>query len=75
MLKPMDLAVEKVSDVIVEIEKKYPGLESYLLDELGRLRQHVNIFVDGSLIKDREQLTDTLTSDSEVFIMQALSGG
>jgi sulfur-carrier protein len=74
-LKPMEISVEKVSEVITEIEKEYPGIENYLLDELGRLRQHVNIFVDGDLIKDREQLTDTLTSDSEVFIMQALSGG
>ena len=54
---------------------KFPGIENYLIDDQRVLRKHVNIFVNGSLIKDREQLTDALTSDSEVYIMQALSGG
>jgi molybdopterin converting factor small subunit len=74
-LKPLEIAAENVNEVIEGIEKQFPGIENYLIDDQRALRKHVNIFVDGSLIKDREQLTDQLTSDSEVYIMQALSGG
>ncbi len=74
-LKPLELSVDKVSEVITEIDKEFPGIESYLVDELGRLRKHVNIFVDGNLIKDREKLSDSISENSEVYIMQALSGG
>ncbi len=74
-LQTLKISARNVSELIVEVEKKYPGIGDYLVDDQKSLRKHVNIFVDGVLIKDRTQLTDTLTSDSEVYIMQALSGG
>ena len=74
-LKTLEVNASNVQEVLKEIEKQYPGIENYLVDDQRTLRKHVNIFVDGTLIKDREQLTDTLTPDSEVYIMQALSGG
>ena len=74
-LDTMEIEANDVNEVIKSIETKFPGIENYLIDDQRVLRKHVNIFVDGTLIKDREQLTDALTSDSEVYIMQALSGG
>lgn len=74
-LKTLEIPADNIQEVIYAIEKSYPGIENYLIDDQRALRKHVNIFVDGTLIKDREQLTDTLTSNSEVYIMQALSGG
>ena len=64
-----------VADVIEIIEGRYPGIKSYVVDEQGRLRKHVNIFVDGKMVEDRESLSDALQPGSEVYIMQALSGG
>ena len=48
---------------------------SYVLDDQGALRHHMNIFVDGQLIEDRVQLSDAVGASAEVWIMQALSGG
>ena len=50
-------------------------LAAYILDEQNRLRKHVTIFVDGRMIRDRNQLSDALVDNSEVYVMQALSGG
>lgn len=50
-------------------------LQSYVLDEHQRVRRHIMIFVDGKMIDDRVGLSDPLQADSEVFVMQALSGG
>lgn len=61
--------------VLEEMEARYPGVRSYVLDEQGKLRQHVNIFIDGVLIKDRIKLSDPFAKHSEIYIMQALSGG
>ena len=61
--------------VLEEMESHYPGVRSYVLDEQGKLRQHVNIFIDGTMIRDRNTLTDPFTENSEIYIMQALSGG
>jgi molybdopterin converting factor small subunit len=61
--------------VLDEIEASYPGVTRYVLDDQGRLRQHVNIFIDGVMIKDRATLSDPFQENSEIYIMQALSGG
>ena len=61
--------------VLNEMERSYPGVKSYILDEQGQLRRHVNIFIDGVMINDRARLTDGFGENSEIYIMQALSGG
>ena len=50
-------------------------LRGYILDDQGRLRKHVAIFVDGNMIRDRLGLSDLVHLHSEVFVVQALSGG
>lgn len=52
-----------------------PLLKGYLLDEQGRLRKHVNIFIDGEMVKDRLRLSDPAREGAEIYVMQALSGG
>ena len=52
-----------------------PRARGYVLDDQGALRQHMQIFVDGGQIKDRVALSDQVGPDSEVYVMQALSGG
>jgi len=52
-----------------------PLLRGYVVDDQGRLRKHVNIFIDGALISDRLRLSDAVSPRSEIFVMQALSGG
>ena len=53
----------------------HPQLESYLVDEQGRLRKHVNVFVNGSMVKDRLAPSDPLGPGDKIWVMQALSGG
>jgi molybdopterin converting factor small subunit len=71
----VQLPGSKVYEVLDNLEKKHPGITDYLIDEEGRLRKHINIFVDGQLIKDRQALSDDLQEEDEVLIFQALSGG
>ena len=50
-------------------------LRAYVLDDQGRLRKHINIFVDGAMVADRMRLSDPVIPESEIYILQALSGG
>jgi sulfur-carrier protein len=52
-----------------------PRLRGYVLDDQGALRRHMMIFVDGQQIGDRDTLSDPVRASSEVYVMQALSGG
>lgn len=61
--------------VLETVFARRPILRSYLLDDQGGLRKHVSAFVDGEQIRDRRQLTDPVTPESTVDLIQALSGG
>jgi molybdopterin synthase sulfur carrier subunit len=64
-----------VRDVVAALDARYPGLAAYLVDDVGRLRRHVNIFKDGGMLADRHGLTDAVSDDTELLVVQALSGG
>jgi molybdopterin synthase sulfur carrier subunit len=52
-----------------------PRLMSYILDDQGRMRRHVVIYVNGSRINDTVGLGDPVRDNDEIFVFQALSGG
>lgn len=74
-LAACDIDAPTVRDLVAALERRYPGFASYVVDEAGRLRKHVNVFVGDEPIGDRETLGDRLESTTPVFIVQALSGG
>ena len=74
-LAETQVTAKDVKHLLNEIEVQHPGISSYLVDENGSLRQHVNIFLQGELIQDRKTLTDKVGEGDEVLIFQALSGG
>jgi len=74
-LREMPAEGTSFREVFDELDRQYPGLSTYVLDEQGRLRKHVNIFIDGKMIRDRTTLSDPFSGTSEIYIMQALSGG
>lgn len=64
-----------VAEVVQALDELAPGLAFYICDERGRLRRHVNIFVNEEMIADRGRLSDRVDADTRIMIMQALSGG
>ena len=52
-----------------------PQVQGYLLDDQGQLRKHVAIFLNQEQIRDRTGLSDPITENDEIFVVQALSGG
>jgi hypothetical protein len=64
-----------VRAVLETVFEQNPRLRDYLLDDQNRLRRHVNVFVDGKAVADRIALSDPVTEEGRVVVMQALSGG
>lgn len=72
---PATVGGSTVREALEEVFRANPRLRGYVLDDQGRLRTHVQIFVDGDLVTDRDGLTDLVAPTSELYVMQALSGG
>lgn len=64
-----------VRDVLDVVFAQNPRARGYVLDEHGAVRKHMIVFVNGAMIGDRVTLADPVQSDSEIYVMQALSGG
>lgn len=71
----LDVEGGRVVEVLAAVFAQRPMLRSYIVDDQGRLRRHVNVFVNNVMISDRDGLGDSVGPDDEVFVFQALSGG
>jgi sulfur carrier protein ThiS len=47
----------------------------YILDDQSALRKHMAVFVNGAPVRDRQHLSDPVSEQAEIYVMQALSGG
>ena len=74
-LSPVEIEAGNIRELVSNLDKKYPGLKGYLVDDQGKLRQHVNIFIGNDMIRDKDSLQDSIGVHDEIYIMQALSGG
>ncbi len=64
-----------VAEVLDALEQRFPGIDHYIREETGALRHHVNVFVDGELVSDLDALGDPVGDHTELYVLQALSGG
>ena len=74
-LESIEVTGSTVNEVLAEIEKHFPGVSGYVMEENGALRRHVNIFINDHAIEDTRHLSDAVAGDDELHIIQALSGG
>lgn len=63
--------VREALDSVFEIN---PRLRSYVLDDQGDVREHMSVYVDQELLVGKS-LEVPIGARSEIFILQALSGG
>ena len=61
-----------VNDVLVDLDRQFPGFRFRVIDEQDRVRRHVILFVAGERCED---LGTKLGAGAELQIVGALSGG
>jgi len=61
-----------VGAVMDALDRRYPGIAFRVIDEQGRVRRHVNVFVGEESARER---SSPVPPGAEVFIVGALSGG
>ena len=74
-LRECEVEATTIAEAVRAVDQRWRGLGDYIVDEQGALRKHVNIFVGNELIRDKQTLSDKISADTRIYIMQALSGG
>jgi molybdopterin converting factor small subunit len=60
-----------VSEVLRALEAAHPTVAGWILDEQGRVREHVNIFVNG----DQARAETAVSGSDRVHVLPAITGG
>ncbi|WP_030235072.1 ubiquitin-like small modifier protein 1 [Streptomyces sp. NRRL S-350] len=64
-----------LAEVIADLEKNHPGIAARVLDDTGKLRRFVNVYVNDDDVRFAEGLATEIKDGAGVSIIPAVAGG
>lgn len=64
-----------LSDALADLDAQYPGIGARVLDDEGRLRRFVNVYVNDDDVRFLEDLQTPTPDGSSISIIPAVAGG
>ena len=71
-LREVDLPGADLAAVLGALDARFPGVRFRIVDEQGRVRRHINLFVNEDRVTD---LSLPVSPRDELLVVAALSGG
>jgi molybdopterin converting factor small subunit len=71
----LDGSPANVRQALDRLWREHAGLRDRVLNELGEVRPHVNVFLNSQVVARDKVLQTEIVGDAEVCIMPAVSGG
>jgi molybdopterin synthase sulfur carrier subunit len=68
----LQLASPTLGSMVDELDSRWPGMRDRLVEPGPRLREHINVFIDGERSRD---LAASLGDASVVHVIPAVAGG
>lgn len=66
---------KNISELIVNLEKKYPGIKERICDKNGEIKRFINVFVNEEDIRFLNGMDTELNDGDEVSFIPAIAGG
>ena len=66
---------DTVGDLVLDLERQFPGLRERLMDDAGELRRFINVYVNEEDIRFLQGKTTSLKDGDQVSIVPAIAGG
>ena len=64
-----------IREVLNELFSKYPDIKKHLMEDDNKLRNFVNIFINGENIRQKEGLNTQVNNKSDIRIIPSIAGG
>jgi len=69
--KKLELEGATVAEVLRTLEREHPDVAGWILDERGRIREHINVFVNKEYGREETEVGP----DDQLHVLPAISGG
>ena len=66
---------DTLSEALASLESQYPGIGARILDDTGKLRRFVNVYVNDDDVRFLEDLQTPTPDGSNISIIPAVAGG
>lgn len=72
-----DVTVEgaTLADALADLDRQYPGIGARILDDDGKLRRFVNVYVNDDDVRFLEDLATPTPDGASISIIPAVAGG
>src|SRR2546423_2429890 len=64
-----------LADVIADIDRRHPGFRGRVLDESGKLRTYVNVYIGEDDARAKGGTSAAVPDGAEVMVIPAMAGG
>jgi molybdopterin synthase sulfur carrier subunit len=64
-----------LAEIFADIERRHPGFRGRVVDESGRLRSYVNVYIGEDDARSRGGTDAPVPDGSEVMVIPAMAGG
>ncbi|MFC5728711.1 MULTISPECIES: MoaD/ThiS family protein [Nocardioides] len=64
-----------VAEVLEDLDAKYSGIKGRILDEDGKLRRFVNVYVGNDDVRFQDDLATPTPDGTEISVIPAVAGG
>ena len=64
-----------LSDALADLDVQYPGIGARVLDDQGKLRRFVNVYVNDDDVRFLENLSTPTPDGASISIIPAVAGG
>ena len=64
-----------LSELLTDLEVQHPGIRGRLVNDEGKLRKFINVYINDSNVRSGQELESQLTDGDVVCIIPAMAGG
>jgi molybdopterin synthase sulfur carrier subunit len=64
-----------IDQALNDLTSRFPTIKTHIMDSQGKLRRHVNVFVNAENIRTLNGLDTVVGEKDKIILMSSISGG
>ncbi len=66
---------QTVAEALADLTRQYPAIQPHLFDSSGKVRRHINLFVNAENIRDLNGLETAVKENDVIKVLPSVTGG